>query len=201
MDNETYDIQELMKVSGIPRRTIHFYVQQRLLPPPEGAGLAAYYTGQHLVRLRLIPILRQQGLRLDDIRQRFEQMTTEEMQQAAPAQSQKAASGESSRAASDEARRAPSGGSQLPSLILRDSLLPASPAGNAQAARWLAERPFIHYQLPGGISVVAPADLAQPDQQRLARLLQAAAHIFERPISQPMAKSNGQSQSTADDNA
>lgn len=193
MDNETYDIQELMKVSGIPRRTIHFYVQQRLLPPPEGAGLAAYYTGQHLVRLRLIPILRQQGLRLDDIRQRFEQMTTEEMQQAAPAQSQKAAS--------DEARRAASGESQLPSLILRDSLLPASPAGNAQAARWLAERPFIHYQLPGGISVVAPADLAQPDLQRLARLLQAAAHIFERPISQPMAKSNGQSQSTADDNA
>lgn len=192
MDNETYDIQELVKASGIPRRTIHFYVQQRLLPPPEGAGLAAYYTGQHLVRLRLIPILRQQGLRLDDIRQRFEQMTPEEMQQAASAQSQKAVS--------DESHRAASGESQLPSLILRDSLPPASPAGNAQAATWLAERPFIHYQLAGGISVVAPADLAQPDQQRLARLLQAAAHIFERPISQPMAKSNGQSQSTADDN-
>ncbi len=44
MTVDTYDIQELVAQSGVPRRTIYFYVQQGILPPPEGAGLAAHYT-------------------------------------------------------------------------------------------------------------------------------------------------------------
>jgi DNA-binding transcriptional MerR regulator len=79
MPVETYDIQKLITESGVPRRTIHFYVQQGILPPPQGAGLAAFYTEEHLLRLRLIPILRQQGLRLDEIRQRFSEINPEEM--------------------------------------------------------------------------------------------------------------------------
>ena len=35
------DIQELVNQSGVPRRTIYFYVQQGLLPPPEGAADAS----------------------------------------------------------------------------------------------------------------------------------------------------------------
>src|SRR5512143_3056935 len=80
MPKDTYDIQELVTQSGVPRRTIYFYVQQGVLPPPEGAGLAAHYGEDHLNRLRLIPVLRQQGLRLDEIRSRFTQMDEKEMQ-------------------------------------------------------------------------------------------------------------------------
>ncbi len=66
-----YTIAELSELSGVNRRNIHFYVQQGLLPPPEGAGLGARYADEHLLRLRAIPVLRNQGLRLDEIRERL----------------------------------------------------------------------------------------------------------------------------------
>lgn len=71
MATRDYSIQDLTDQTGLPRRTIHFYTQQQILPPPQGAGLGARYGDEHLLRLRLIPLLRGQGLRLDDIRQRL----------------------------------------------------------------------------------------------------------------------------------
>lgn len=82
------DINDLVERSGVPRRTIHFYVQQGLLPAPAGAGLAARYSAEHLIRLAAIPVLRRRGLRLDEIRAEFQQRTTaqlEEMLHAAQA--------------------------------------------------------------------------------------------------------------------
>jgi DNA-binding transcriptional MerR regulator len=67
-----YTIQDLTDQTGVPRRTIHFYSQQGILPPPAGAGLSARYQEPHLVRLKLIPFLRQRGLRLDEIRRLFD---------------------------------------------------------------------------------------------------------------------------------
>jgi len=66
-----FTIQELIDQTGVPRRTVHFYTQQGILPPPQGAGLSSRYTDTHLVRLKLIPFLRQDGLRLDQIRTYF----------------------------------------------------------------------------------------------------------------------------------
>lgn len=80
MNNESFEIQELVELSGIQRRNIYFYVQQGLLPPPIGAGLAARYGREHLTRLRLIPLLRGQGLRLDQIRERFTVQTAMELE-------------------------------------------------------------------------------------------------------------------------
>ena len=188
MQPDSYDIQELVKVSGIPRRTIYFYVQQALLPPPEGAGLAAYYTNQHLLRLRLIPILRRQGLRLDEIRQRFAEMSAEEMQHLADEQP-------------SAPPPAPAPGAVLPPAPdpqLRPH--PARPVIGPRGDNLLAERHFVHYQLPAGISLVVPAELAQSDQQRLALLLEAAAAIFgSRPNFRHTTGNNGQPLSTADD--
>jgi DNA-binding transcriptional MerR regulator len=78
MDETRYTIQDLCDRTGLPRRTIHFYTGQELLPPPVGAGPGAYYTEDHLTRLRLIPLLRRQGLRLDEIRQKFKMLSSEE---------------------------------------------------------------------------------------------------------------------------
>ena len=66
-----YTIGELVSLSGVKRRNIHFYVQQGLLPPPQGAGLGARYSDEHLLCLRAIPVLRNRGLRLDEIRERL----------------------------------------------------------------------------------------------------------------------------------
>jgi DNA-binding transcriptional MerR regulator len=67
-----YTIQELIEQTGIPRRTIYFYTQQGILPPLQGAGLSARYLRGHLLRLKLIPLLRRQGMRLDQIREYFD---------------------------------------------------------------------------------------------------------------------------------
>lgn len=75
------DINELVERSGVPRRTIHFYVQQGLLPPAKGAGLAARYSEQHLIRLAAIPVLRRCGLRLDEIRSEFQQRTIAQLEE------------------------------------------------------------------------------------------------------------------------
>jgi DNA-binding transcriptional MerR regulator len=66
-----YTIRELINLSGVNRRNVHFYVQQGLLPPPQGAGLGARYSDEHLLYLRAIPFLRSRGLRLDQIRERL----------------------------------------------------------------------------------------------------------------------------------
>ncbi len=66
-----YTIGELVSLSGVNRRNVHFYVQQGLLPPPHGAGLGARYSDEHLLCLRAIPVLRNRGLRLDEIRERL----------------------------------------------------------------------------------------------------------------------------------
>jgi DNA-binding transcriptional MerR regulator len=79
MDDIRYTIQDLCDRTGLPRRTIHFYTGQELLPPPVGAGPGAYYVEDHLTRLRLIPLLRRQGLRLDEIRQKFHQLSVDEL--------------------------------------------------------------------------------------------------------------------------
>jgi DNA-binding transcriptional MerR regulator len=80
MEMKDYSIQELCDKTGLPRRTIHFYSQQGILPPPSGAGLGAHYDEGHLLRLLLIPGLRQQGLRLDEIRSRLAGMDLDALQ-------------------------------------------------------------------------------------------------------------------------
>jgi DNA-binding transcriptional MerR regulator len=67
-DEQTrYGIQELVQVSGVPRRTIRFYVQRGLLDPPKGAGRGHYYTEGHLQRLLQIRHLQGEGRTLDEI--------------------------------------------------------------------------------------------------------------------------------------
>ena len=91
MNESTYTIQELTDETGFTRRTVHFYTQQGILPPPAGAGLGARYGEAHLLRLRLVPVLRRQGLRLDAIRERFAAMSLEEMRRTLKDASQPAA--------------------------------------------------------------------------------------------------------------
>lgn len=77
---QDYSIQDLSQLTNTPRRTIHFYVQQGLLPSPESAGVGTHYSEAHLLYLKLIPLLKAEGLRLDGIRDLFQQKSAEELQ-------------------------------------------------------------------------------------------------------------------------
>lgn len=51
-------------------RTIHYYVAEGVLPPPAGQRRSAVYPFAHLARLRLVALLRDEGLSLSAIRAR-----------------------------------------------------------------------------------------------------------------------------------
>jgi len=56
-----YRMKDLIRESGLPRKTIHYYINEGLLPPPKKSGRnTATYGSEHLERLRQICILREQ---------------------------------------------------------------------------------------------------------------------------------------------
>ena len=67
-----YSIGELVQATGVPRRTVRFYVQTGLLPPPKGAGRGHYYETEHFERLTRIRELRDRGYSLDRVRAALE---------------------------------------------------------------------------------------------------------------------------------
>jgi len=65
-------IAELEKISGIPRRTIHFYLQNGLLHKPMKTGKTmAYYDQSHLAKLALIKQEKEKGFPLAAIKESF----------------------------------------------------------------------------------------------------------------------------------
>ena len=70
-DPETYTVGELAEAGGVSRRTVRFYVQRGLLPPPEGLGRGAHYTEDHLAALLRIKAWQEQGAALDAIAARL----------------------------------------------------------------------------------------------------------------------------------
>ena len=58
---------DLAREAGIPVRTLRFYRERRLLPPPRREGRIAWYTEDHLARLRIIADLLDRGHTLGGI--------------------------------------------------------------------------------------------------------------------------------------
>jgi DNA-binding transcriptional MerR regulator len=54
-DDCVYGVDELAERGGVSRRTVRYYIQRGLLPPPRGLGRGKHYTEAHvstLVRIR-----------------------------------------------------------------------------------------------------------------------------------------------------
>ncbi|MEY9941252.1 MerR family transcriptional regulator [Streptacidiphilus sp. MAP5-3] len=62
-----YRTEELAREAGIPVRTLRFYRERRLLPPPRREGRIAWYNEDHLARLRVIADLLERGHTLGGI--------------------------------------------------------------------------------------------------------------------------------------
>lgn len=65
-----WSARDLADAAGTTVRTIHYYVAEGVLPPPEGQRRSAVYPYAHLARLRLVALLRDEGLSLSAIRAR-----------------------------------------------------------------------------------------------------------------------------------
>lgn len=63
-----YRVDELAGRCGVSVDTVRFYQTKGLLPPPERAGRIAWYSGEHLARLRRIRALKEAGFTLASIR-------------------------------------------------------------------------------------------------------------------------------------
>lgn len=149
-----FTIGELESASGILRRTIYFYVQQGILPPPAGAGLAARYHSAHLNRLRAIPRFRAIGWRLDQIRDYFAKHSEESIATIA----------------------------QGGSLSDRLQALEAGPASPAEEIPALARRPsyLARYPLAPGVDLLVERDVPPNLAEQVERLLASAGEIFGR---------------------
>lgn len=62
-----YRTEELAEAAGIPVRTLRFYRERKLLPPPRREGRIAWYDDGHLSRLRTIAALLERGHTLGGI--------------------------------------------------------------------------------------------------------------------------------------
>lgn len=71
---DTYTITQIEEMTGVPRRNIHFYVKESLLPPPVGLRNSARYNEEHLLRLGVIRVLQGSHLRLEGIREALNKM-------------------------------------------------------------------------------------------------------------------------------
>ena len=73
-------IGDLAAKAGVTPRTIRYYVAQKLLPPPGGAGQRRIYGHEHFVRLKLIRRLQEKHLPLDEIKARLAKLSLREME-------------------------------------------------------------------------------------------------------------------------
>jgi DNA-binding transcriptional MerR regulator len=62
-----YRIGELAREAAIPVRTVRYYQERKLLPPPRRAGKIGWYSQAHMIRLRIIGQLLDRGHTLGGI--------------------------------------------------------------------------------------------------------------------------------------
>jgi DNA-binding transcriptional MerR regulator len=72
-----FNARDLAEKAETTVRTIHYYVSEGLLPPPEGTTRNALYGPAHLARLKIIAALRTEGLSLAAIRSRLNLLSEE----------------------------------------------------------------------------------------------------------------------------
>jgi DNA-binding transcriptional MerR regulator len=75
-----YTITELEKLTGLNRRTIHFYTKLRIIPPPKGRAGGARYSNIHVFRLRLIKHLQPTHLKLTGIKEYLDSLQQRDLE-------------------------------------------------------------------------------------------------------------------------
>jgi DNA-binding transcriptional MerR regulator len=79
MGETQYLIGELANMSGITIRTIRYYMDEELLPPPQQQGRYAYFNETYISRLKLIQRLKDAYLPLKEIKRILDRLTGDEI--------------------------------------------------------------------------------------------------------------------------
>lgn len=66
-ERREYRMEELARRAGITVRTLRFYRERKLIPPPRREGRITWYDDRHLARLRTITALLERGHTLNGI--------------------------------------------------------------------------------------------------------------------------------------
>jgi DNA-binding transcriptional MerR regulator len=77
-----YTMADLERTSGIPARTIRYYIANGLLQPAYGRGPTATYDSDHLLRLQYIQRLKDERLPLKEIQERLSELTPDDIAMA-----------------------------------------------------------------------------------------------------------------------
>lgn len=86
----TWSITALASEAGVTERRIRKWIEKGALMPAIGRGVNAYYTAEHLERIRLILTILDDNMTLADIRDRFapldhdEEALVDEMERILP---------------------------------------------------------------------------------------------------------------------
>jgi len=72
-----FSISELAREAGVSVRTIRFYINEGLIPPPEVRGRNTLYTEDYLDRIELILRLKEAFLPLREIRQKMQGLSAD----------------------------------------------------------------------------------------------------------------------------
>jgi len=147
-----YSIAQLEAETGTTRRTIHFYVQQGILPAPVGAGPRAAYDETHRMRLLAVPRLRANGWRLDQIRSFFQRASMTAIARVV----------ETGRAPSEEDYGSAEGG---------DGAVSASEAEQ-----------IVRYRLAPGVELLVSSNASVRDRSTVERSLHSIARLFRDQI-------------------
>jgi DNA-binding transcriptional MerR regulator len=70
---------DLERETGVSARTIRYYIAEGLLQPAYGRGPSAVYDADHLLRLRYIQLLKEERIPLGTIKEKMNELTSEEI--------------------------------------------------------------------------------------------------------------------------
>ena len=76
-DTTRHTARGLAALCGVSERTVRYYVEEGLLPPPRGRGRGAHFDDDHLVRLRLIRAMQLAGNELGVIGEYLKELEQE----------------------------------------------------------------------------------------------------------------------------
>jgi len=79
LTTKEYSISDLVEVSGVKTRTIHFYIKEGLIESPCKKGGRSKYFDSHLMRLRLLEQFKQSGIKLSRIKEILNSLSDEEV--------------------------------------------------------------------------------------------------------------------------
>ncbi len=69
-----YTISELALKAGVTKRTVHYYIGKRLIPPHSGVGINSFYSDDHLYRIILIKKLQEEHYPLKRIKEMIQDL-------------------------------------------------------------------------------------------------------------------------------